>query len=138
MSHISKIKNVFAWIGDLWKITGVVFLLLIIGHYLMNVGIYYKRKEIFDIYKANVPAYNELPEAFWEEQTGGHKYHPEPYWHWKMNETQGQYINVNADGIRRTAKSGGGEKRYLCLVVQLCGVFGQQIGKQYPLIYNLN
>jgi hypothetical protein len=66
MSHISKIKNVFAWIGDLWKITGVVFLLLIIGHYLMNVGIYYKRKEIFDIYKANVPAYNELPEAFWE------------------------------------------------------------------------
>ena len=137
MSYSRHIAKVFSWIGDLWKMTGVVFLLLIIGHYLMDIAIYYKRKEIFESYKTNVPAYNELSEAFWEEQSRGHQYHPEPYWHWKMNETQGQYINVNADGIRRTAKSGG-VKRYLYLVAQLYGDSGQQIGKQYPLIYNLN
>ncbi|RKZ49994.1 MAG: hypothetical protein DRR16_03945 [Candidatus Parabeggiatoa sp. nov. 3] len=106
-----QIEKVFSWIGDLWKMTGIALLLLIVGHYFMDIVIYYKRQEIFEYYKTNVPAYNALPDAFWEEQSNGHQYHPEPYWHWKMNETEGQYINVNTDGIRRTEKLGGGDKK---------------------------
>ncbi|GEM_PF-6545131 len=49
MSYNRQIKKVFSWIGELWKITSVVFLLLIIGHYLMDIAIYYKRKEIFEM-----------------------------------------------------------------------------------------
>jgi lysophospholipase L1-like esterase len=100
-----QIEKVFSWIGDLWKITGIVVLLLVMGHYFIDALVYIDIQMDNDNYRENLPdIYSELHDDFFEEKQGGTDVHFEPYYYWRTAEFHSKYVNIGSDGLKQTIK----------------------------------
>lgn len=81
-----------------------VVMILVLGHYLIDLRIYLlHRGEVHP--SAYLPAYANLPdrEQFWKD-FDQHQVHFEPYVHWAGYPFNTKYVNVEANGLRRTIK----------------------------------
>ncbi len=106
--NISKIEKVFSWIGDLWKIFGVIVLLLIMGHYSIGALMFVKAKilDVSDDYYTSVSGKYELSEDEWKtlKKLATPNFRSEPYYHFRSREIHTQYFNIDSEGIRYTKK----------------------------------
>ena len=104
----------FRKISDAYKFLGVfvlnVFLMLIIGHYL--IGAVFLLKSYIEGVKpgidsrAYLPPYDNYPEKelLWLGQGDAFKTNFEPYFHWRRPSLHTKYTNVDDAGIRKTIK----------------------------------
>lgn len=99
----------FSLVGDAWKILGITLLIFFLGNYLLGLADNVK-DQFEDHARSGViesPAFTDFPDVdgFWMEQKASWEVHFEPYYHFRRGPLQGKYINVDEQGIRRTAKS---------------------------------
>lgn len=115
MEHRSRLaKRLAALSRGLNYVTasiGATVILLAVGHYALALAIYVKHNFV-DVSKyydprQEAPAYDSFPDKaqLWEEVVKATVVHPEPYYHWRRNPFSGKYVNVDAQGVRRTVKS---------------------------------
>jgi lysophospholipase L1-like esterase len=105
MSKYPKTERLFSLLGDISSFITITVVFLIIGHYL--IGFAFSAMTSFsEDPRGTSPAYADYPDrkGFWREQQKVQKVHFEPYYHWKQFEHVGKYVNIDANGVRKTVK----------------------------------
>jgi lysophospholipase L1-like esterase len=109
--NLKRVEKFFSFLGAACQMVGATFLVLVLGHYVLggasNLYHYFGTGKIGRVdarYKS--PVYDNDPDkiAYWEEFNRAWGQHFEPYVHWKRDPFSGRFINVDQDGVRRTAK----------------------------------
>jgi lysophospholipase L1-like esterase len=105
VSRYSGIEKFFTLLGKVSCFITITVALLIVGHYVIGMAHSLMTSRLDDLC-ANSPVYDNFPDsrAFWKEEQKRGKVSFEPYYHWKQDELIGKYINIDAQGVRRTVK----------------------------------
>lgn len=103
-------------------ILGVVFATVLSLNYVLGFAMHLKHDLLGPGYyyddRQDSPVYDDFPDkkALWIEHTECTEVHFEPYYHWRRGPYSGKYINIDAEGVRRTIKSPkGGARRVFML-----------------------
>lgn len=105
MSKYPKTEKLFSLLRDISSFITITIVFLIIGHYLIGFA-----DLVVTLFggdpRVTSPAYNDYPDRkeLWREQLKLQKVHFQPYFHWKQFGHAGEYINIDANGIRKTVK----------------------------------
>lgn len=90
---------------------GTLCAALLLGHYLLAAAAHMKRTTFaapgeFDS-RQHSPVYDDFPDktTLWKNLSECTETHFEPYIHWRRNPFSSQYVNVDAQGVRRTVKA---------------------------------
>jgi hypothetical protein len=105
MSKYPKTERLFSLLGDISSFITITVVFLIIGHYLIGFA-FSVMTSFSEDPRGTSPAYADYPDrkGFWKEQQKVQKVHFEPYYHWKQFEHVGKYVNIDANGVRKTVK----------------------------------
>lgn len=117
MEKMNFIEKFSSGAGYLTSVVGSMLILLITGHILLGVASEYSDAKKVDK-RIETPVYDDYPGSreLWSELEIRNRMHFEPYYHWRHDPFQGQYVNVSEEGVRRTlplVNSRGAEKIFI-------------------------
>ncbi len=104
---IAKLKRVLGWVRDVWLILGIALALLVFIELLSSVRIRIPGRDS----RSSADTYHnaDWPKGYYKEDKASSALAWTSYVYWRRKPFHGQYINVDADGIRKTWQPAAGQ-----------------------------